>query len=81
MAPLRSSLAETALESKLDNAQAAGAVAAVIYDNVANEALVLMGVGQATLPAEMISNSDGLSFSRRLLECPPPRSNFMRRHT
>ena len=47
---------------KFDNAQAAGAVAAVIYDNVANEALVLMGVGHATLPAAMISNADGLNL-------------------
>ena len=52
-------------EVKLDYAQAAGAVAAVIYDNVPNEALVLMGVGQAMLPAAMISNSDGLNLKRR----------------
>ncbi len=51
-------------EVKLDYAQAAGAVAAVIYDNVPNEALVLMGVGQAMLPAAMISNSDGLNLKQ-----------------
>ncbi len=48
-------------ESKLDNAQAAGAVGAIVYDNV-QEDLVLMGVGAATLPAEFVSNSDGLSL-------------------
>jgi subtilisin family serine protease len=51
-------------EVKLDYAQAAGAVAAVVYDNVANEALVLMGVGHAPLPAVMISNADGLTLKR-----------------
>ena len=53
-------------ESKLDNAQAAGAVAAVIIDNVANEPLVLMGVGEATLPAEMVSNADGLGLRQQI---------------
>jgi minor extracellular serine protease Vpr len=51
-------------EVKLDYAQAAGALAAVIYDNVPNEALVLMGVGHAPLPAVMISNADGLTLKR-----------------
>jgi subtilisin family serine protease len=51
-------------EVKLDYAQAAGAVAAVIYDNVPNEDLVLMGVGHAPLPAVMISNVDGLTLKR-----------------
>jgi minor extracellular serine protease Vpr len=57
-------------ETKLDNAQSAGAVAAVIYDNVANEGLVLMGVGEATLPAAMISNSDGLNLKRQIAASP-----------
>ena len=57
-------------EVKFDYAQAAGAVAAVIYDNVANEALVLMGVGHATLPAAMISNADGLNL-KGLITSPP----------
>lgn len=57
-------------EVKFDYAQAAGAVAAVIYDNVANEALVLMGVGHATLPAAMISNADGLNL-KGLITNPP----------
>ncbi|MGA7241136.1 MAG: S8 family serine peptidase [Bryobacteraceae bacterium] len=51
-------------EVKFDYAQAAGAVAAIIYDNVPNEALVLMGVGHAMLPAAMISNSDGLTLKQ-----------------
>jgi minor extracellular serine protease Vpr len=57
-------------EVKLDYAQAAGAVAAVIYDNVPNEALVLMGVGQATLPAAMISNGDGLTLKQQITGSP-----------
>ena len=57
-------------EVKFDYAQAAGAVAAVIYDNVPNEALVLMGVGHAMLPAAMISNADGLNL-KGLITSPP----------
>lgn len=53
-------------EVKLDNAQAAGAVAAIIYDNQPNEALVLMGVGAATLPAAMVSNGDGLNLKQQI---------------
>jgi minor extracellular serine protease Vpr len=57
-------------ENKLDYAQAAGAVAAVVYDNVPNEALVLMGVGQAMLPTAMISNADGLNLKRLITNAP-----------
>lgn len=53
-------------ESKLGNAQAAGAVGALLYDNVAGEAPITMAVGAATLPAEMISNSDGLALKAQL---------------
>jgi minor extracellular serine protease Vpr len=57
-------------EDKLDYAQAAGAVAAVIYDNVSNEALVLMGVGHATLPAAFISNADGVTVKGQITNPP-----------
>ncbi len=57
-------------EDKLDFAGAAGAAAAVIYDNVTDEALVLMNVGQAPLPAAMISNSDGLALKRLIANSP-----------
>jgi subtilisin family serine protease len=53
-------------ESKLDNAQAAGAVAALVYDNVPGEDPITMGVGAASLPAEMVSNSDGLALKSQL---------------
>jgi subtilisin family serine protease len=53
-------------ESKLNNAQAAGAAAAVVYDNVAGEDPFTMGVGAATLPAELISNQDGLALKQQL---------------
>ncbi len=49
-------------ESKIDNAQAAGAAAVVVYDNIDGEAIPLMAVGAATLPAVMISNADGLTL-------------------
>jgi subtilisin family serine protease len=57
-------------ESKLDNAQAAGAVAAVIYDNIPNEAPILMGVGAAELPAAMISNGDGMALQQQVAGAP-----------
>ena len=49
-------------ESKIDNAQAAGAAAVVVYDNIDGEAIPLMAVGTATVPAVMISNADGLTL-------------------
>jgi subtilisin family serine protease len=45
-------------EVKLNSAAAAGAVAAVVYNNVEG-ALVTMGMGTATLPAELVSLADG----------------------
>ncbi|SPE28947.1 Peptidase S8 and S53, subtilisin, kexin, sedolisin (fragment) [Candidatus Sulfopaludibacter sp. SbA3] len=53
-------------ETKIDNAQAAGALAAVVYDNVSGEPLVLMGVGAAALPAVFIANADGLALKAKL---------------
>jgi minor extracellular serine protease Vpr len=53
-------------ENKLDNAQAAGALGAVVYDNVAGEIPITMGIGAATLPAAMVSNSDGLALKSQL---------------
>jgi subtilisin family serine protease len=47
-------------ESKLDNAQRAGAVAALVYAAVEAPEPFVMGVGQATLPAQMISHEAGL---------------------
>ena len=44
-------------EEKIDNAQAAGALVAIIYNNVAG--VVNMAVGAATLPAYSITQVDG----------------------
>ena len=53
-------------EVKLDNAQAAGAVGALLYDNVAGEDPIIMAVGAATLPAEMLTNADGLALEQQI---------------
>src|SRR5436305_1080382 len=53
-------------EIKLNNAQAAGAIAATIYDNVPGEDPITMSIGGATLPAGMISNADGLQLRTQL---------------
>lgn len=63
-------------ESKLDNAQAAGAVAAIVYDNIPDEPLVLMGVGQATLPAAFVTDSDGLTVQQQIVGAPAATVQF-----
>jgi minor extracellular serine protease Vpr len=50
---------------KLDNVQAAGAVAALVYNNV-DGAPVIMASGAGSLPAEMISLADGLTIRQQL---------------
>jgi subtilisin family serine protease len=47
-------------EEKIDNAQAAGALVAVIYNNVAGT--ISMSVGGASLPAYSIQQSEGQAF-------------------
>jgi subtilisin family serine protease len=47
-------------EEKIDNAQAAGALVAVIYNNVAGS--ISMSVGGASLPAYSIQQSEGQAF-------------------
>jgi hypothetical protein len=47
-------------EVKLNNAERAGAVGAVIYATAASPDPIGMNVGVATLPAEMVSNANGL---------------------
>ncbi len=56
-------------ETKLENAQAAGASAAVVY-NSAGSAMVLMDVRGATLPAVLIANADGLDLQSRIAAKP-----------
>src|SRR5262249_39863943 len=53
-------------EIKLNNARAAGAVGALVYNNVAGDP-VTMGVGAATLPAEMIGNAHGIALRHRIV--------------
>lgn len=56
---------ECFFEDKLKNAQQAGARAAVIYTD-AERPVAIMAVGEATLPAVMVSYEDGLDLKRRL---------------
>lgn len=51
---------------KMAGVQAAGAVGALVYDNVTNESPVTMAVGSSTLPSEMISNADGVSVKQQI---------------
>jgi hypothetical protein len=48
-------------EVKLNNAEDAGAAAAVVYNN-AEGALLTMGMGTATLPSEFVSLADGAAL-------------------
>jgi minor extracellular serine protease Vpr len=66
-------------ESKLNNAQAAGAVGAVMYDNVAGEDPITMAVGAAALPAAMVANADGLSLKQQIVSGFAVTLNFAQR--
>ncbi len=55
-------------EDKLNHAQKAGAVAAIVYTD--DRPVAIMSVGSATLPAVMISNEDGLTIKKRLNDEP-----------
>ena len=49
---------------KLNNAQQAGAIAALLYSIQSDPDPVIMDVGGATLPAEMVSYQDGLAIKQ-----------------
>jgi len=51
-------------EDKLNNAQKAGAVAAIVYTD--DRPVAVMSTGSATLPAVMVSREDGLEIKSRL---------------
>lgn len=53
-------------ETKLNNAQAAGAVGGLVYDNVTETTQIIMAIGSATLPSEMLSNADGLALKAQI---------------
>ncbi|MBI1786392.1 MAG: S8 family serine peptidase [Acidobacteria bacterium] len=51
---------------KLTNAQSAGAVAALVYTDAARPEVITMDVQEATLPAAMVSNADGVAIKQLL---------------
>jgi len=53
-------------ETKILTVAAAGAIGAVVYNNVENAQLVFMSVGTATLPAVFISAEDGADARAKL---------------
>ncbi len=55
-------------EIKLNNAQDAGAIAALVYTTAAQPGGFTMAVGAALLPASLVSNADGLDIKRRLAQ-------------
>ncbi|MEP6534196.1 MAG: S8 family serine peptidase [Bryobacteraceae bacterium] len=55
-------------ETKLNNADAAGAIAALVYTSAAQPDGFTMSVGAARLPASLVSNGDGVDIKRRLAE-------------
>jgi hypothetical protein len=55
---------------KIDNAGAAGAIAAVIYTDGQRPALVRMATGTAKLPAQSLSYADGIDLKGRLKDNP-----------
>jgi subtilisin family serine protease len=62
---------ECTFEEKLNNAQAAGAIAAVVYNNVGPNAdnpsgRVIMSVNTATLRALMVTRNDGLTLKAQI---------------
>ena len=53
-------------EDKLNNAQQAGAIAAVIYTDAARPEPIPMGTGTSRLPASMVSYADGVRLKSRV---------------
>lgn len=57
-------------EQKLQNAERAGAIAAIVYTHAIDPNPSIMDVGTARLPAVMIGNADGLDLRARLQAAP-----------
>lgn len=57
-------------EDKLKNADAAGAIGALIYTDADRPDAIPMAVGTATLPAAMVSHADGLLIKEALAQQP-----------
>jgi subtilisin family serine protease len=58
-------------EDKLNNTQAAGAVAGIVYMNADSPDLISMDVRTATLPAVSIDNASGVDLRTRIRSAPP----------
>ena len=56
--------------AKIQNAQDAGADAAIIYDNTAEATLISMDAGNSTIPAVFISRADGTTLAAYLKQNP-----------
>src|SRR6266851_5235262 len=61
---------ECTFEEKLNNAQRAGAIAALIYTQETQPDPITMSIGTATLPASMIAYAAGIDILRRLGQNP-----------
>ena len=57
-------------DQKANNAELAGAVAVVVYNNAADAALISMTIDTATVPAMFIHQSSGTSMKRLLASAP-----------
>ena len=55
-------------EDKINNAQNAGAIAALIYSTPAQPDPIPMAAGAATLPAAMVGNADGVDIKNRVAQ-------------
>jgi subtilisin family serine protease len=55
-------------EEKLNNAQRAGAIAAIVYAREESPEAITMSVGDARLPAAMVSSAAGLRIKARIAE-------------
>jgi subtilisin family serine protease len=63
-------------EVKLDNVQAAGAVAGVIYTDAERPEIMLMNVGSASLPSMSLSYADGVDMKRWIADSPDLRATL-----
>jgi minor extracellular serine protease Vpr len=61
---------ECFFEQKLNNVKAAGAIGAVVYTHADSPQPIIMNVGDADLPAMMVSNKDGLLLKQLLQDNP-----------
>jgi minor extracellular serine protease Vpr len=67
---------ECPFETKINHAQQAGAVAAVIYTHSGSPRPGIMGTGSASLPAVMIGFDDGVAVKTLLAEQPESRAEI-----